>query len=392
MSSAKPAIWTRNFINISFVNLFIFFSFQMIFPVLPLYVKNMGASDSVIGLVMGIFTVSTLISRPITGLLLDTVDKKKVLVFGLCIFSSMVFMYGLAGSIASVIIIRLLHGAGWGLTGTSTATIASEIIPKSRFAEGMGYFSLANGVSMALAPAVGIFVGTSYGLKTVFFVAAALAFLSLIISLFLQCKHYTRPISPHLKKELYEKKAVNPAVLMYFLSFSYGSVISFLPLYANMRGIRHIGMFFTLYALTILLTRPTVGKIIDRRGFNIVLVPGFICLLVGIVSLAYAREYVDFLMIAVIYGIGFGALQTSLQTMAVRDVPHPRMGAANATLFSGFDLGMGSGVMILGVIANTYGYSRMYLFTALPIILSIAYYFLFMFKRTLIPEEAAQKI
>ena len=152
MPSRREPIWTGNFIAVSFVNLFVFLSFQMIFPTLPLYVKSLGGSDAVIGLVMGIFTAATLIARPTAGILLDRVGKKKVLLCGLGVFTIMVYLYGMVGSIALIILVRLGHGLGWGLAGTATATIAAEIIPKSRFAEGMGWFSLANGLSMAFAP------------------------------------------------------------------------------------------------------------------------------------------------------------------------------------------------------------------------------------------------
>lgn len=372
----EEPIWTRNFIVISFVNLFIFFSFQMIFPVLPLYIKELGGTDEVIGLVMGIFTVSTVISRPVTGLLLDTWSRKFVLMFGLGVFIIAVTLYGFVHTIGVIILVRLLHGIGWGFTGTSSATIAAEMIPKERFAEGMGYFSLANGVSMAIAPAVGIYVSSGYGIHSVFVVSAILAVLSFMLSSLLKRRKVLKPSDATLHKELYEKASINAAVMMFFLSFTYGSIISFLPLYAYSEGVDDIGLFFTFYAFTILVTRPVVGKMIDRFGINVVILPGFICLLIGISWLSQARDIREFLVIAFIYGLGFGALQTSLQTMAVRNIPHNRLGAANATLFTGFDLGMGAGVITLGAVAGAWGYQSMYLFTAIPIVMSMTFYWL----------------
>lgn len=371
---SPPAIWTRNFIVISLVNLFVFFSFQMIFPVLPVYVKKLGGTDTLVGVVMGISTVSTVIVRPVTGLLLDNYGKKPVLMCGLVLFGAAVFGYGMVHLISLIIAIRLLHGVGWGFTGTSAATIASEIIPRKRFAEGMGYFSLANGVSMAIAPAVGIYVGRLLSLNSVFFIAAGLAAVSLFLSAFLKCGKQTRPVSGTLNLELYERASANSAVLMFFLSFTYGSIIGFLPLYAASEGIPGIGAFFTVFALTILVTRPLIGRLIDRSGLTVVLLPGFFCLLAGIFSLAEGTTLQEFLIIAFVYGLGLGSLQTTLQTMAVRDIPQCRLGAANATLYTGFDLGMGIGVIILGIIAQNWGYRVMYLFTTVPVVLSILYY------------------
>ena len=112
MPSRREPIWTGNFIAVSFVNLFVFLSFQMIFPTLPLYIKSLGGSDAVIGLVMGIFTAATLIARPTAGILLDRIGKKKVLLCGLGVFTVMVYLYGMVGSIALIILVRLGHGLG----------------------------------------------------------------------------------------------------------------------------------------------------------------------------------------------------------------------------------------------------------------------------------------
>ena len=364
MPSRREPIWTGNFIAVSFVNLFVFLSFQMIFPTLPLYVKSLGGSDAVIGLVMGIFTAATLIARPTAGILLDRIGKKKVLLCGLGVFTVMVYLYGMVGSIALIILVRLGHGLGWGLAGTSTATIAAEIIPKSRFAEGMGWFSLANGLSMAFAPALGIYLGGLCGLRSVFLIAAAIALVSFGIGFFIKCSH--------------RKNAVIPtAVLMFCLTFTFGSIISFLPLYAYSQGIKSIGVFFSVYAVVILITRPLVGKAVDRFGFDVAIIPGFMLLFVAIVILSAASVLREFLLVAVIYGIGFGALQTTIQTMAVRDVPHYRLGAANATLFTGLDLGMGIGVIVLGLIADRWGYRNMYLFTLIPVVFSALFYFFY---------------
>lgn len=387
MPSRREPIWTGNFIAVSFVNLFVFLSFQMIFPTLPLYVKSLGGSDAVIGLVMGIFTAATLIARPTAGILLDRIGKKKVLLCGLGVFTVMVYLYGMVSSIALIILVRLGHGLGWGLAGTSTATIAAEIIPKSRFAEGMGWFSLANGLSMAFAPALGIYLGGLCGLRSVFLIAAAIALVSFGIGFFIKCSHRKNArLSKRLKVEIYEKSVIPTAVLMFCLTFTFGSIISFLPLYAYSQGIKSIGVFFSVYAVVILITRPLVGKAVDRFGFDVAIIPGFMLLFVAIVILSAASVLQEFLLVAVIYGIGFGALQTTIQTMAVRDVPHYRLGAANATLFTGLDLGMGIGVIVLGLIADRWGYRNMYLFTLIPVVFSALFY-LFYARRHRLPSS-----
>ncbi len=377
----KAVLFTRNFMIITLINFIVFFSFQMIFPVLPLFIHKLGGSDSTIGLIIGAFTFSTMLTRPIVGYLLDTIGKKSMLLIGLTIFTMVVASYALADSTRDIFILRILHGIGWGFAGTATATIASEMIPKTRFGEGMGYFTLANTLAMAAAPAAGIYFGQKWGYLFVFKSGAILALIGILTAFFLRCKPVRKEPLRLSKHMPYERKAVNPAILLFFVTVTYGAVISFLPLYAFSMDIRRIGLFFVVYAVSILLTRPQIGKIIDRHGFDIIILPGFFCLITGVFILAFAHSLTAFLVTAVFYGIGFGALQTSLQTMAVRDTTFERLGAANATLFSGSDLGIGVGVMSLGSVANRFGYADMYLLTVIPLIVALLYYLFFVRRR-----------
>lgn len=371
----KPPIFTHDFVIITLINFIVFFCFQMIFPILPLYVHDMGGSDVVIGLVLGVFTFSTLIARPLTGYMLDRISKRKILLLGLMIFVTAMVGYGMVTTIVAIMMVRVIHGFGWGISSTSTATIASELVPKSRFGEGMGYFSLANSLAMAMAPAFGIYVGLKYGDRSVFLISSLVAFSALLVAMFLNGTE----MAPDRRTAqssggLYEKKAILPGVLLFFTAMAYGGVISFLPLYAAQKGINDVGAFFVIYALSILITRPTVGKMVDRFGFDVTIIPGLLCLLVSLLLLAELKDKNMLWLIAIIYGIGFGAMLTSLQTMAVRDVERDRIGAANATLFTGNDFGVGIGVMILGAIAEVYGYGAMYLFAALPLGLALVFY------------------
>lgn len=386
MQNSEP-IFTYNFFLITFINFMVFFCFQMVFPILPLYVQKLGGSDAVVGMVLGIFTFSTVLARPLTGYLLDRHRKKFILVGSLSVFAMVIFSYGLTASIGALMVVRIIHGFGWGFAGTTTSTIASEMIPKARFGEGMGYFSLANSLAMALAPASGIYIEMRYGDASVFFTAAVFGGLAFAAAFFLKCKS-PEVVRPAVNGGLYEKEAIIPGVMLFLVAMAYGGVISFLPLFAAEKGIQNIGGFFVVYALSILLTRPLMGKMVDRWGFDYTVIPGFVCLLIALVLLADLRSSRMLMVVAVIYGTGFGAMITSLQTMAVRDVPRNRIGAANATLFTGNDLGIGLGVMLLGMVAEAWGYRDMYLFTAFPLLAALIFYVFFVRGHKLKLKEA----
>lgn len=124
-----------------------------------------------------------------------------------------------------------------------------------------------------------------------------------------------------------------------------------------------------------LVTRPIFGRLVDRLGFNATMYPGLILLAIAMVILSQASTMLIFLFVALLYGIGFGAVQSSLQTLAVIYAPKDRLGAANATFFTGFDGGIGFGSIIAGIVSSALGYNWMYLtFTFFPILAGLLYF------------------
>ena len=160
-------LWTKQFVLIVLLNLFLFFGFQMMMPTFPLFVESLGANESLIGLISGAFTLTTLIARPFSGVALDRIGRKQVLFTGLGIFLIATFAYSYLPALLIVFAFRMFHGLGWGFAGTATNTIAAEELPKPRFAEGMGYFSLSTSLAMAVAPAAGLFIMQASDFRTV---------------------------------------------------------------------------------------------------------------------------------------------------------------------------------------------------------------------------------
>ncbi len=376
-------LWTKQFVLIVLLNLFLFFGFQIMMPTFPLFIQSLGANDAMIGLISGAFTLTTLLARPLSGAALDTIGRKQVLFAGIAIFLVATFAYSYLPGLLIVFGFRLLHGFGWGFSGTATSTIAAENIPKPRFAEGMGYFSLSTSISMALAPAIGLFLMAGSDFRTVTFLAGALVIIGLILSFFLCYPKIDKTTKAALKKEktsLYERQAIRPAGIMFFATLTYGTVISFISLYAAQEGVENIGLYFTVYAVTLLFSRPMFGRLIDKKGYDYALIPGLLFMTLGMFVISVAHTLPVFLLAGFFYGIGFGATHPSLQTMATRSVAQNRLGAANATFFTGFDLGIGVGAIIFGKIASLFGYSIMYQISMFCALLGLVIYLIFVRK------------
>lgn len=377
----KEPIWTRDFILISIASLFVTLGFQMLLPVLPVFSARIGGSDAWAGLVVGIFTVSAVIMRPVSGMLLDSRGRRGVFIIGLIVFLVCVVLYNRTSTILSLLIIRFIHGFGWGASSTASSTVASDIVPKSRLAEGMGYFGLTSTLAMAIAPALGLGLLGRYGFNMVFNVSAVFVFICILIALPVK---YHKPeeaqkidsnaFSGNIKDKIFEKSAVIPAAVIFFITMTYGSIVSFIALYAEQRQVENIGLFFTVYAIALLISRPYFGRMTDKKGTSFAVIPGIVFVIIAMLVLYFADSLTVFLIAGCIYGVGFGAVQPALQAMSVSKVGHSRRGAANATFFLGFDLGIGAGAIIWGIIADIFGYQLIYLLSVIPAFVGLLFY------------------
>ena len=157
---------------------------------------------------------------------------------------------------------------------------------------------------------------------------------------------------------------------MFFLSTVFGAVISFIALCAKEIGITQVGLFFTVNAFVMIISRPFAGLWSDRNGNKIVVLTGLLSMMISMAIVASAKNLATFLPAGVFFGLGFGFCLPSLQALAVRNVLPQRRGAANGTFFTGLDLGIGLGTIFWGWVASLVGYQQMYLLTIIPLILS----------------------
>ncbi|NRF91806.1 MFS transporter [Paenibacillus frigoriresistens] len=374
----KP-LWTKAFLITSLSNLLLFFSFQMLIPTIPSHVSQLGGNDVQVGLVIGIFTISSLLTRPFAGRALDLFGRKHVLLVGLAICALTIAGYSYMAAVTLILAARFVHGIGWGMSTTSLGTVIADIIPSERRGEGMGYYGLSNTFAMALAPLTGLWLMHSYGFPRVLLISTLLALLSLFSSLFIT---YTKPlpveksaIRPNLMDRLWERTALLPSVLLLFTAICYGGIVTFITLFGHEAGISNVGWFFLCNASMVLIVRPITGMLFDRKGPEWVLLPGALFTLAGLLLLSYAHSEASLAAAAICYGIGFGSLQPALQAWTIARAAPNRRGAANGTFFSANDLGIGLGAMVLGAIANISGsYALMYRYSTVLILVFMLIY------------------
>src|SRR5690625_870978 len=168
-------LWTRSFVLMSLGSLFLFTGFYLLLPTMPLFVKELGGLDAQVGLAAGVFTFAAVIIRPFAGGLLDQYGRRPFLLAGLVLFTVSMYLYGWVGGVGALLIVRLVHGVGWGFATTAAAAAIADIVPASRRGEGMGWYGLAMTLATAVGPILGVWTLEGYTFQGVFLLAVGLS-------------------------------------------------------------------------------------------------------------------------------------------------------------------------------------------------------------------------
>ncbi|WP_102345069.1 MFS transporter [Bacillus sp. Marseille-P3661] len=381
----KEPLWTKNFIIVSAVNFLIILIFYLLIVTIAEYaVIEFGASTSTAGLVASIFIIGTLLGRLVTGRIMTSIGTKKTFFVGLVFFSITTLSYFIAGNLSLLMIIRLLHGFSVGVISTATGTVVAQIIPKSRRGEGIGYFSM----SLVLASAVGPFIGilltqVSDDFKIIFIFNTGLLAICIATSMLLKIADHDRKKESNYEglksgfsiNNYIEPKSIPISFIALIIGFVYSGVMSFLSFYSKEIDLVEAGsLFFFIYAIFILVSRPFTGPLMDRSGANIVVYPALVLLAVGMLLFSKASSSFVFLLSASLIGLGYGNFNSIAQALAIKDIEPNRLGHATTTYFILFDLGLGAGPFLLGYLVPLIGYRSMFM-TMVPVtVISIILY------------------
>lgn len=369
----RPVLWSADFIRICLANFTAFTSLYFIMPTLPLYVKQLGGTEAVVGLVVGIFTFSAVAIRVVIGRALDEWGRRSIYLGALGILSIAAIGYQWAGTVAGLLAVRVLYGFGWGASHTAAGTVAADIIPASRRGEGMGFFGLSNTLAMTIGPAAGVFIGVEWGFPILFNLAGLCALIGLALAY--SIRYRPVQVAAGTRGSFIEPAALPFAAISFCCTTIYGGIVAFMTLYALEQGINNPGVYFSVFAVAVIVARPIAGRLYDRSGMRVVMAPGLLLVTLSMLILGVSHHPVLFLVSGVFMGLGFGATQPTLQAMVITVVDPQRRGTATATLTLGADFGIGTGAMLLGLIAQTVGYATMYLYSTVGGIIALILYF-----------------
>lgn len=371
----KPVkLWTKDFTLIIIINFLVFMNHLMILSTFPFYIEYLGGSETVAGLAAALFSIVAVVCRPVIGWMLDNGKRKAILIIGLCGMALMPVGYLVLSTMFLAFVCRMIHGASLAFSNTSTSTIATDIIPKSRFAEGMGMFGLATALATACAPALGLALMDHMGFTTLFLFAAISIVIALILFALLRVPEIKVDPKPFTVKGLLDKDALPASFTALIFMLTYGALENFTAKFAAEQNLPSGGIFFAVMAVALLITRLSAGKVTDQRGEGIFAYACNIAMLAAFLLMGLCPNIVTYLLSAVLAGFGFGGLEPALQSMAVAIAPPERRGSANSTFLCAYDIGIGVGGGIAGSLITAVGYNRMFVIMAIFNILSIVVY------------------
>lgn len=374
MSVSFERLWTKNFVLIMVINFFVFLNHLMILSTFPFYVESLHGTEAVSGIAAAAFAFVAVAFRPFIGRVLDTGKRRVILVLGLIGMGLMPLGYMSVGLILSALICRMVHGVSLACANTSANTIASDLLPRSRFGEGMGYFGTSIALATAGAPALGLFLMHRWGFSALFLFSAVICFLSLLLLAamklpVIEVKKVKLEVS-----SLFDPNALPSSVILFVFLLTFGALENFLAKFAVEADLLSGGVFFAVMALVLLIVRMTTGKVVDRYGEGIFIYTCNLAMFVALLLLAFVPHKATYLLSAVLVGYGFGGIAPALQASAVFLAPPERRGAANSTYLCAYDLGFGFGAGIAGWVITALGYSAMFALFSLANIVSVLLY------------------
>lgn len=377
---ALRAIFNRNFTVVSVINLLLMTAYYLMFVTSTAYARETyGASLSTAGLTAGIMVIGCLVGRFATGNLLSLLGCRVILLAGLLLYSASIAAFFRVPNLPLLFAQRLCMGIGVGVIGTATGTIVAYVVPHEHHGLGISLFTMSTALALAFGPFLGIQLVThaSYVVLAQTCLGIGLACIVIFFGLgrLPEMRHRRRPF---LALYSYiDPRVVRFSLVALITCLSYGCIQAFMTSYAAERGVTAAAsLFFLLYALTALLTRPLSGRLFDVRGENVIFYPALLLTALSLTLLAHAHNSIVLLLAGLLLGAGFGNFQSAGQAVALSLVSRSRFAQATTTFYIFFDLGIGLGPYLFGFLIPVVGYAGMYQSLAGVVLAALLLYYL----------------
>ena len=353
----------------------VFLSAFQLLPVAPYRILALGGSAAVAGLFLGFLTYSSAGSAPLTGTLVDRFGPRRILIVASLSITVFSLVYAVLPSYGLMLALVVVHGLFWSGLLSASATYVSALVPANRRAEGMGYWGLSTVLAVSVAPTIGLWVYSHGGWMAMCLEAAGLNLIMAAIAWALPPdatrESHQHPVS---LSTLLEWRVLVLSITLFLYAFGYGGLTSFVALYTDQNGVTPRALYFTLFSLTIVVTRPFIGRMADRVGYRRVFLPCVALIVIGFGLLAVGGSRPMLILSALVFGIGFGSAYPAYLGHVLRFVDESRRGAAFGSIIGAFDTGIGTGSIVMGLIIERFGFTQAWSAAAVLAALAIPFF------------------
>lgn len=371
IDAPKGRLWNKEYCKAMAGNFMLFFSFYILTPLLPIYLDAQFSADKdMIGYVLSGYVVAALLVRPFSGFIVDTFNRKKVLM--ICFFAFFICFTGYigAGTILMFAIIRTIHGLPFGAATVANSTVAIDVLPSDRRAEGIGFYGLSNNIAMAIAPSIGIWIySATNNFELLFWIALVVAIGGFLSSTQIRLP-YRKPVEgkPHLSLDhFFLTKAWLLAINILLFGLNWGVMSNYVALYGKLElGITDgTGLFFALLSIGLITSRLSGSKTLRQGKVTRHAMIGTVISSVGYTLFAIAPGVWAYYASALLIGLGNGRMYPAFLNMFINIARHDQRGTANSSILTSWDLGMGLGILLGGVLSEYFGFRTAFWFTAI---------------------------
>ena len=392
-------IFTKDFFLIFGALLFSALVMYALMSTVTEYATALGSSATIAGLVSGIYIFGGLCSRIYSANALERRDWKKLAIIFLSIHFLACIFYFFANNVTLLLIVRFIHGLGFGASANAIVTIASAILPKKRFGEAFGYFMLGTTIAVGLGPYISGFFYDNWGAIGSFGLATTFSAIALVCIAILDINKYevrhNAEVENHIENEsislddnvsleekgkirsiidkILEVPAIPVSLFTALTSLGYVSILSFYRLYAVETDlVSAFSLFFLVYSIVLVASRPIAGKIQDNYGDRIICFTGIIAQAIGLFLIAWMPSTITVLICAVCAALGFGTLNSACTAIVTRDTTVNRRPYAISTFYIFCDGTMGFGPALLGsFVSLSSGYAPVYFISSFITLLAL---------------------
>lgn len=368
----KQKLWTRTFIVLMVINFCSSLSYYLLATKITEYSAfQYDLALSIAGTVMTAYVISALFCRLIFGKKIDEWGIKCSIVIGYVVNAIASVLYLVPMPFGALLTVRVFHGFGFAIMTGATSACTALVIPRERFGEGIGYFSMTMALSTGIGPFIAIWINNAFGGYFAMFVCSAVVALIAVACVpmlsvpHIETKAESAEDSPSQKEHglasLIQVSVIPFVAVLFLCYFGYSGILTYVTMYAAELDLSFaVSFYFIVYSAVIVVARPLVGKRMDKRGENSIIYWCFASLICGFALLAFTMNGFMLLASAALAGFGIGSIQSIVQTVISRDSPKKDLGRANSTYFMSMDLGMGIGPIVIGAMIPAIGYATSY--------------------------------